>query len=105
MIHIKNIFDTKDWVTAEGYPKGTKIKTLRDENGAKSILLKLPKNFHMVAHTHIFNEQHMVLRGEYKSEGKVYQKGSYRLIHAHQNHGPFTSKSGAVILVIWDPIK
>jgi hypothetical protein len=74
MIHVKNVFDSKGWEKAEGYPDNTKIKTLRDENGTKTILLKLPKNFHMVAHTHIFNEQHMVLRGEYKSEGKVYPK-------------------------------
>ena len=104
MIHVKNIYDTKDWIKAEGYPDGTKIKTLRDENGAKSILLKLPKGFHMTAHTHVYDEEHLVLRGEYKSEGKVYPKGSYRLIPAHKNHGPFTSKNGAIILVIWDRI-
>jgi len=105
MIHIKNIYDTKGWEKDEGYPAGTKVKTLRDENGTKTILLKLPRDFRMDAHTHIYNEQHLVLRGEYKSEGKVYPKGSYRIIHAHKNHGPFTSKNGAIVLVIWDPVK
>jgi len=105
MIHIKNIYDELGWEKAEGYPEGTKIKTLRDEDGAKTILLKLPKGFHMVAHTHIYNEQHLVLEGEYESEGKVYPSGTYRLIHAHKNHGPFTSKAGATILIIWDPVK
>ena len=31
MIHIKNIYDELGWEKAEGYPVGTRIKTLRDE--------------------------------------------------------------------------
>ena len=105
MPHIRNIYDELGWENADGYPVGTRVKTLRDEEGAKTVLLKLPKGFHMEAHTHMCNEQHMILDGEYESEGNVYSSGTYRLIHAHQNHGPFTSKSGAIILVIWDPVK
>lgn len=75
------------------------------KNGAKTILLKLPAGFHMDSHTHIYNEQHVVLEGEYESEGKTFPSGTYRLVPAHKDHGPFTSKTGAVILVIWDPVK
>lgn len=48
-------------------------------------------------------EQHIVLKGEYESEGKVFKAGTYRLIPKHETHGPFKSSQGAVILVIWDP--
>ncbi|MDZ7623716.1 MAG: cupin domain-containing protein [Ignavibacteriaceae bacterium] len=105
MKHVTNIYDELGWKKATGYPVGTRIKVLRDENGAKTILLKLPAGFHMDSHTHIYNEQHVVLEGEYESEGKIFPSGTYRLVPAHKDHGPFASKSGAVILVIWDTIK
>jgi anti-sigma factor ChrR (cupin superfamily) len=59
----------------------------------------------MDSHTHIYDEQHMILEGEYESEGKVFPSGTYRLIPAHKDHGPFSSKKGALILVIWDYIE
>ncbi len=105
MINIKNIYDELGWEKAEGYPVGTRMKILRDEDGAKTILLKLPHGFHIEAHTHLFSEQHLVLEGKYESEGKVYNSGTYRFIPAHKNHGPFTSNSGAVVLIIWDQLE
>jgi len=48
-------------------------------------------------------EQHFILKGEYKSEGKVYKEGDYQVFSAHENHGPFESKKGALVLVVWDP--
>ena len=105
MLYIREIYEKTGWEEAVSYPQGTKIKTLRDEDGAKTVLLKFPKGFHIEEHAHIYNEQHLVLEGEYESEGKVYSAGTYRLIHAKKNHGPFTSKEGAIVLVIWDSIK
>jgi anti-sigma factor ChrR (cupin superfamily) len=105
MPHIRNIYDELGWEEAEGYPEGTKIKKLRDENGAKTVLLSLPKGFHLESHTHMYNEQHLVLDGEYASEGEVFPSGTYRIIYAGQDHGPFISKTGAIVLVIWDPVK
>jgi anti-sigma factor ChrR (cupin superfamily) len=102
MKNILNIYDEFGWEEAEGYPKGTRIKTLRKTGNAKSILLKLPKGFYINAHSHLITEQHFVLDGEYESEGKLYGSGSYRLIPAHVDHGPFVSKNGALVLVIWD---
>lgn len=103
MKKIINIYDQLHWDEANGYPKGTRIKVLRDENGAKTILLKLPKEFHIESHSHVTAEQHFILEGEYESEGQVYGAGSYKLIHAHADHGPFTSKNGALVLVVYDP--
>ena len=98
-----NLFNDSDWEDASEYPHGTKQKILRDDNGAKTILLKLPENFYMPAHSHITVEQHFILSGQYKSDGKIYKEGTYQIINAHENHGPFESANGALILVIWDP--
>ena len=105
MINLINLFDERNWEEAENYPVGTLKKTLRDENNARTILLKLPKGFKMEPHSHISTEQHFVLKGAYTSEGLTYQEGSYQIIYAHKNHGPFRSKNGALVLVIWDPYK
>ena len=104
MKNILYIYDKLGWKQAKGYPKGTRIKTLRDEGNAKTILLKLPKGFHMDSHCHVTTEQHLVISGKYESEGEVYSSGNYRLIPVCVDHGPFESKTGAVILVIWDPL-
>ena len=103
MKNIINIYDQLHWDEAMGYPKGTRIKVLRDENGAKTIMLKLPQEFYLESHSHVTAEQHFILEGEYESDGQIYEAGSYQLIHAHANHGPFTSKNGALVLVIYDP--
>ena len=104
MESIKNIYDELHWDEAKGYPIGTRMKTLRDENGHKTVLLKLPKGFSAQPHSHIFDEQHLIISGEYESEGEVFSSGSYRVIHAGNDHGPFTSQNGALVLVIWDQI-
>ena len=103
MKNAMNIFDKLNWITADNYPDGTLQKTLRNEKNAKTILLKLPKRFKMDRHSHVTTEQHIVLKGSYKNNGITYSSGSYRNIPAHTDHGPFESKNGALILVIWDP--
>ncbi|MBT8378164.1 MAG: cupin domain-containing protein [Ignavibacteria bacterium] len=104
MIKISDIYDKLGWKQAKGYPRGTRIKTLRDEGNAKTVLLKLPKGFYMDSHCHVTTEQHFVIQGSYKSEGKTYRSGTYQLIPAGVDHGPFESKNGAVILLVWDPL-
>ncbi|HER07621.1 MAG TPA: hypothetical protein ENO20_01820 [Bacteroides sp.] len=101
MEKLTNLFDKSNWQVAREYPAGTMKKVLYDENGIKTILLSLPKNFYMAPHSHIFTEQHIILTGEYISDGKVYPEGTYRNFKAHENHGPFESRDGAMVLVIW----
>jgi len=98
-------YEKIEWTQTPGYPKGRKVKVLREEQpgGGRTFLLKLEKGFDMEGHSHNSLEQHFVIEGEYESEGKVYKAGTYRLIPKHETHGPFTSSKGAVILVIWDP--
>jgi hypothetical protein len=103
MMENKNLFHDSEWEDAAEYPAGTKKKTLRDEKGAKTILLSLPERFHMEAHAHITTEQHFVLRGDYKIGDTKYPEGTYQIFRAHENHGPFDSENGALILVVWDP--
>ncbi|MCF7903347.1 MAG: cupin domain-containing protein [Candidatus Marinimicrobia bacterium] len=103
MLKITGLFQEQSWQPADGYPAGTQIKVLRDEQGAKTILLKLPPGFFMEAHSHVTTEQHFVLEGSYESEGDVHTTGTYQFIPAGVDHGPFKSSEGALLLVIWDP--
>jgi len=106
MKNLLNLYDELNWETAPGYFEGTKRKVLRDDaNKGQTILLKLPEGFYMAPHAHIVAEQHFVLKGEYQSGGENYPAGSYQISLSGDEHGPFESKNGALILVIWDPIK
>ena len=100
-----NLFDQFNWEKANNYPEGTFKKTLRDEDGAKTILLRIPAGFRMELHSHITTEQNLVLRGAFTCKGISYHEGSYQLFNAHEEHGPYYSKEGALVLVIWDPYK
>jgi len=93
-------YEEVEWKEANGYPRGTMIKILREDIEPKTFLLKLPKNFHLEAHSHTVTEQHLVLEGQYMSNEKIYSKGSYRFLPSRITHGPFTSENGAIILVI-----
>ncbi len=100
---IVNVNDM-DWEPAEGYPKGTLWKVLRDDNGRKTVILKLAPGFKMEPHTHTCMEQHYILEGSYEIDGQTFGVGTYQLIPPDFTHGPFYSKDGAVLLVVWDPI-
>ncbi len=105
MKNVKNLYNELNWEIAPGYFEGTKRKVLRDDDKGQTILLKFPKGFSMPPHAHITTEQHFVLEGEYHSAGKNYPAGSYQIFLPGEEHGPFESKKGALILVIWDPIQ
>jgi quercetin dioxygenase-like cupin family protein len=92
------------WDPAGDYHEGTEWKVLHrgPEDKLRAILLKLPPAFKMDAHAHVHTEHHYVLEGQYESQGRSFPAGSYRIIPAHANHGPFESASGAIILVIWE---
>ena len=106
MEKLMNLFDDEHWTDATEYPDGTKQKVLRDDDkNGKTILLKLPAGFKMAPLSHVTTEQHFVLEGEYKSDGVMYSKGAYQIHFPHEEHGPFESENGALILVIWDPFE
>lgn len=93
--------DQVEWTAAGAYPEGTTVKVLRDEGNARTVLLKLPPGFRMDAHDHTCDEQHFVLEGAYERDGEEYSAPTYAYIPARSKHGPFTSREGAVVLVIW----
>ena len=105
MKNLMNLFEDAAWENADGYPKGTLQKVLRNDDFGKTILLKLPKNFFMEPHSHISTEQHIILDGEYLSGEKKFKKGCYQIFKPGDEHGPFESKNGALIIVIWDVLK
>ena len=92
-----------DWQDAEGYPPGAMEKVILNgsDSAPKACLLKVGPEWEMEAHAHVFTEMHYILEGEYESQGEVYPAGSFRLIPKKTNHGPFRTKTGAKILVIW----
>jgi len=89
------------WQDADAYPRGTRMKILRDDGDARTILLELPPGFHLAAHSHTTGEQHYVLEGEYQSGTENCGPGTYRYIPPHTKHGDFSSREGAVVLVVW----
>jgi anti-sigma factor ChrR (cupin superfamily) len=105
MKNLMNLYDDSNWEEAANYPQGTKRKILRDDNGGRTILLKLPKGFYMAPHSHTVTEQDFVLEGKYTVDGEEFVKGSYQIYSPHDEHGPFESKEGALVLVIWDALK
>ncbi len=92
-----------DWSEAPEYPKGTMEKLLtKDSDGnLKATILNIPAGWTMNSHAHVVTEFHYVLEGEYKSGDNTYPAGTFRVIPAHTEHGPFSSEKGAVVLVTW----
>jgi len=92
-----------EWEPAPGYPVDTRWKVLRrDARGnPATVLLMLPPGLEIDNHSHVTLEQHYVLEGAYESSSAEYAAGSYRMIPPHTDHGPFRSKSGALVLVMW----
>jgi len=94
--------NSMEWQDAgESYQSGTQIKVLRDDEEGRTIILKVPKGFRMEGHTHIKTEQHFILKGQYEIDGQIYSQGTYQFIHPQMTHGPFTSQTGAEILITW----
>lgn len=92
-----------EWKDASGYPAGAKEKVLNtgSDMAPRSILLKLPPGWSMDLHYHRYTELHYVMEGEYESGDKVFSSGTFRIIPKEIEHGPFTTKTGAVILIVW----
>ena len=97
-----NVNDLK-WQPAHGYSAGVEEKVLcsGDSAAPRTILLKIPSGWSMESHSHISTELHYVLEGEYESKGEVYSAGTFRIIQKEVEHGPFTSRTGATVLVTW----
>jgi len=96
-----------EWVDALSYPQGAKEKVLSigSDMAPRTILLKIPAGWKMDSHSHTHTELHYVLEGEYESQGETYPSGTFRIIPKEVNHGPFITKTGATIMVVWCVLK
>ena len=100
-IHVNT--NEMEWREAKEYPPGAMEKVLNDGSGKapKSCLIRIGPGWEMDEHAHVYTELHYVLEGEYESQGRIYPAGTFRMIPKHVNHGPFKTRTGVTILVIW----
>jgi anti-sigma factor ChrR (cupin superfamily) len=97
-----NVNDLK-WSGAVEYPTGTEEKVLSvgGSIAPRTIMLRLPPGWKMDSHSHRFTELHYILEGQIESQGKKYLAGTFRVIPKEVEHGPFSSETGAIVLVVW----
>jgi anti-sigma factor ChrR (cupin superfamily) len=102
-ININNV----EWKDASGYPQGAQEKVLSvgSDMAPRTILLKMPPGWSMDSHSHTHTELHLVLEGEYESQGETFSSGTFRIIPKEVGHGPFATKTGATILIVWCVLK
>ena len=91
------------WSGAAEYPTGTeeKVLSMGGSIAPRTTMLKLSPGWKMESHSHRFTELHYVLEGQVESQGHKYSAGTFRVIPKGVAHGPFSSETGAIVLVIW----
>jgi len=57
-------FNEMEWKKNPNSPHGLSSKILRDERGARTLILKFPKGITIDNHKHTNTEQHFVLNGQ-----------------------------------------
>ena len=94
------------WGELPGFPGRADRKILREEPSteAKTMLVRLPPGGEIVPHGHRGVVQHYVLEGQYKSNGKLFGPGSYRMMPEHYDVQTISTESGVTILMIYDPV-
>jgi len=94
------------WQNLHEFPGTAEVQVLHEEprTKGKSIIVRLPPGKQIDPRTHAANVHHYILEGEYKTHGKVLKAETYRLVSKYQDLPPISTKSGAVILMIYEPI-
>jgi hypothetical protein len=95
------------WEPSPLFPGYAEVKILRSEaeGGARTLLVRLPPGGKIVPHSHLAAVQHYVLDGEYETEGKIFRAGAYRLLPKDADVGTIYTQKGAMILMIYDPVR
>jgi len=98
--------DDMSWRELREFPGTAEVKILREEpeGGAKAMLVRLAAGGQIIPHSHTAAVQHYVLEGQYETQGKTFAAGTYRCLPGHTDMAPISTKSGATILMIYDPI-
>jgi anti-sigma factor ChrR (cupin superfamily) len=94
------------WRALKEFPGTGEVKLLREEpdGGAKTMLGRLPPGGRIEPHTHVGVVQHFVVQGEYHTDGRTFEQGSYRLLPKQGDVTQITTNAGVTILMIYDPI-
>ena len=89
------------------FPGEVQVTSLRDEpeGGPRTILVHVPAGGSIEPLSHIAPVQHIVLAGSYQIDGDIVEAGVYRLYPDHSNLPRIESKDGALILMVFDPIR
>jgi hypothetical protein len=95
------------WEPLPLVPGDAEVKILRSdaEGGARTLLVRLQPGGEIVPHSHLAAVQHYVLDGEYETEGKIFRTGAYRLLPKQADVGKISTQQGAIILMIYDPVR
>jgi hypothetical protein len=94
------------WKATTRFPGTAEAKALRHEGDrkAKTLLVRLRAGGRVTPHSHISTVQHYVLEGEYEVQGRTFGVGTYLLFHPHADVPEITTRKGATILMIYDPV-
>jgi anti-sigma factor ChrR (cupin superfamily) len=90
-----------EWREAQGYTPGAYEKVLSEGNPdyPRVYLLKIPPGWKTFGHYHDFKEIHYILEGELECRGEIFPEGSFRILPPGLRHGPFSSETGALVMV------
>jgi anti-sigma factor ChrR (cupin superfamily) len=80
---------------------GIRIKTLRLDPvaGTETSLWRLEPGARVPRHVHRLEEECLVLEGSVEHGGDAYHVGDYVLAAPHARHAPFTTRTGALLLI------
>jgi anti-sigma factor ChrR (cupin superfamily) len=102
------ILDTRDsqWQALRAFPGSAEVKMLRDDKdgGARTMLVRVAPGGEIRPHSHLAAVQHYILEGSYETQGKVMGAGCYRFLPKEADLAPMTSRDGATILMVYDPV-
>jgi quercetin dioxygenase-like cupin family protein len=95
------------WRELHEFPGKGEVKVLREESnrGAKTIVVRLPAGGQILPHNHLGVVQHFVIKGQYEAQGTTFETGSYRLFPRNAEVAPISTKNGATIMMIYDPVE
>ena len=94
------------WKNLHEFPGNAEVQVFHEESRTKekAIIVRLPAGGHIDPRTHAANVHHYILEGEYKTQGKVLEASTYRLLPKFQDVSPITTQSGVMILMIYEPV-
>ncbi len=95
------------WRELKEFPGKGEVKVLREESnrGAKTMVVRLPPEGEIFPHNHLGVVQHFVIEGQYETQGKTFEIGSYHLFPKNAEVEKISTKNGVTIMMIYDPIE